>query len=158
MMLAAADISALRHTQDEPAALGRARHIERGSRRCEPIVKQLGSIIFAANDSSQRKVPMTSRFQLHGNMIPRTVKRMFDERSEDRLEAESQTAVLTIRGRNHIVTVLNLSRSGVMLRYSGDAHIGESVSVQLLDRGTISAQVRWLREGQMGVYFANPLD
>jgi hypothetical protein len=35
-----------------------------------------------------------------------------------------------------------------MLRYSGDAHIGESVSVQL-DRGTISAQVRWLREGQM---------
>jgi len=88
----------------------------------------------------------------------RTVKRMFDERSEDRLEAESQTAVLTIRGRNHIVTVLNLSRSGVMLRYSGDAHIGESVSVQLLDRGTISAQVRWLRDGRMGVYFANPLE
>ncbi|WP_294120920.1 PilZ domain-containing protein [Sphingomonas sp.] len=101
---------------------------------------------------------MSSRFHLHGGMIPRTVRRMFDERAEDRIESESQTAVLTIRGRNHIVTVLNLSSSGAMLRFSGDAHIGESVSVQLLDRGTISAQVRWLRDGQLGVYFANPLE
>src|SRR4030095_14017214 len=98
---------------------------------------------------------MSSRFHLHGGMIPRTVKRMLDERSEDRIEAESQTAVLTIRGRDPIVSVINLSRSGVMIRYSGPAHIGESVSVQLLDRGTTNAQVRWLREGQMGVYFVN---
>jgi hypothetical protein len=91
-------------------------------------------------------------------MIPRTVKRMFDERSEGRIEAESQTAVLTIRGRNHIVSVANLSPSGAMLRFSGAAHIGESVSLQLLDRGTINAQVRWLRDGRMGVYFAIPLE
>lgn len=101
---------------------------------------------------------MSSRFHLHGGMIPRTVKRMFDERSEERIEAESQTAVMTIRGRNHIVSIVNLSRSGVMLRYSGEAHIGENVHVQLLDRGTISAQVRWLRDGRMGIYFANPLE
>ena len=101
---------------------------------------------------------MSSRFQLHGGMIPRSVRRMFDERGEDRLDAESQTAVVTIRGRNHIVSVANLSSSGVMLRFSGDAHIGESVTVQLLDRGTINAQVRWLRDGRMGVYFANPLE
>jgi PilZ domain len=100
---------------------------------------------------------MSSRFQLHGGMIPRTVKRMFDERSEERIEGESHTAVLTVRGRNHIVPVLNLSHSGVMLRFAGDAHIGENVTVQLLDRGTISAQVRWLRDGRMGVYFASPL-
>ena len=101
---------------------------------------------------------MTSRFHLHGGMVPRTVKRMFDERAEARIEAESQTAVLTIRGRNHIVSVVNLSRSGVMLHFAGDAHIGESVSLQLLDRGTIAGQVRWLRDGRMGVYFATPLE
>jgi hypothetical protein len=101
---------------------------------------------------------MSSRFQLHGSMIPRTVKRVFDERSEERLEAESNTAVLSIRGRNHVVTLVNLSRSGAMLRFTGDAHIGESVSLQLLDRGTIAGQVRWLRDGRMGVYFATPLD
>ena len=101
---------------------------------------------------------MSSRFQLHGSMIPRTVKRMFDERSEERIEAESQTAILSIRGRNHIVGLANLSRSGAMLRFTGDAHIGESVSLQLLDRGTIDGQVRWLRDGRMGVYFVRPLE
>jgi hypothetical protein len=101
---------------------------------------------------------MSSRFQLHGSMIPRSVKRMFDERSEERLEADSQTAVLSLRGRNHIVGLVNLSSSGAMLRFTGDAHIGESVSLQLLDRGTIAGQVRWLRDGRMGVYFALPLE
>ena len=101
---------------------------------------------------------MSSRFQLHGSMIPRSVKRMFDERSEERLETESQTAILSLRGRNHIVGLVNLSRSGAMVRFTGDAHIGESVSLQLLDRGTIAGQVRWLRDGRMGVYFARPLE
>ena len=101
---------------------------------------------------------MSSRFQLHGNMIPRSVKRMFDERSEERIETESQTALLSIRGRNHIVGLVNLSRSGAMLRFTGDAHIGESVSLQMLDRGTIAGQVRWLRDGRMGVCFARPLE
>ena len=101
---------------------------------------------------------MSSRFQLHGSMIPRTVKRAFDQRSEQRIETESHTAVLSLRGRNHVVTLVNLSRSGAMLRYTGDAHIGESVSLQLLDRGTIAGQVRWLRDGRMGVYFATPLE
>jgi len=91
-------------------------------------------------------------------MIPRSVKRIFDERSEQRLDAESQTAILALRGRNHIVGLVNLSRSGAMLRFTGDAHIGESVSLQMLDRGTIDGQVRWLRDGRMGVYFARPLE
>jgi hypothetical protein len=101
---------------------------------------------------------MSSRFQLHGSMIPRTVRRMFDERSEERVESGSQTAILSLRGRNHIVALVNLSSSGVMLRFTGNAHIGESVTLQLLDRGTIDGQVRWLRDGRMGVSFAHPLE
>ena len=101
---------------------------------------------------------MSSRFQLNGNMIPRTVRRMFDERSEERLDTESQTALLSLRGRNHIVGLVNLSPSGAMIRFTGEAHIGEIVSLQLLDRGTIDGQVRWLRDGRMGVYFAQPLE
>lgn len=101
---------------------------------------------------------MTSRFQLHGNMIPRSVKRMFDERTEERLDADSQTVILSLRGRNHIVSLINLSKSGAMVRFTGEAHIGESVSLQMLDRGTIDGQVRWLRDGRMGVYFTRPLD
>jgi hypothetical protein len=101
---------------------------------------------------------MSSRFNLHGDMIPRAVKRMFDERAEDRIESASHTAALAFRGKNHIVTVLNLSRSGVMLRFAGEPHIGEGVSVQLLDRGSIAGQVRWYRDGRMGVSFDRPLE
>lgn len=101
---------------------------------------------------------MSSRFQLHGDMIPRSVKRMFDERAEERLESESSTVLLTLRNRGHVVTLVNLSRSGAMMRFAGDAHIGESVSLQLLDRGAIAGQVRWLRDGRMGVSFIQPLE
>ena len=101
---------------------------------------------------------MSSRFHLHGEMIPRAVKRVFDERAEDRLDAGSSTGVLSLRNRNHVVTLVNLSPSGAMIRFAGDAHIGESVSLQLLDRGAIGGQVRWLRDGRMGVSFTQPLE
>jgi hypothetical protein len=101
---------------------------------------------------------MSSRFHLHGDMIPRSVKRMFDERAEERLEAGSSTVLLTLRNRGHVVTLVNLSRSGAMIRFAGEAHIGESVSLQLLDRDVIAGQVRWLRDGRMGVSFAYPLE
>ena len=101
---------------------------------------------------------MSSRFQLHGDMIPRSVKRMFDERAEDRLESDSSTVLLTLRNRGHVVTLVNLSRSGAMMRFAGDAHIGENVSLQLLDRGSIAGQVRWLRDGRMGISFIQPLE
>lgn len=100
---------------------------------------------------------MSDRFQLDGAMIPRTVRRMFDERAEERLDAGSQTAVLALRGKSHVVQLVNLSRSGAMVRFAADAHIGESVTLQLLDRGTIAGQVRWLRDARMGIGFARPL-
>lgn len=101
---------------------------------------------------------MSARFHLHGDMVPRTVKRMFDERDEERLDAGSSTGVLSLRGRNHVVSLVNLSRSGAMIRFTGNAHIAENVSLQLLDRGAIAGQVRWLRDGRMGISFAQPLE
>ncbi len=101
---------------------------------------------------------MSARFHLHGGMVPRTVKRMFDERAEERLQTESRTGVLSLRNRNHVVTLVNLSRSGAMIRFGANAHIGENVSLQLLDRGAIAGQVRWMRDGRMGISFTVPLE
>lgn len=101
---------------------------------------------------------MSDRFQLHGAMIPRSVRRMFDERGEERLETGSQTGVVSLRGKNHVVQLVNLSRSGAMVRFAAESHIGESVTLQLLDRGTIDGQVRWLRDGRMGIGFVRPLE
>ena len=101
---------------------------------------------------------MSSRFQLHGDMIPRSVRRMFDERGEERVDAGSRSAVLVLRGRNHLVQLVNLSASGAMVRFASEAYIGETVSLQCLDHGAVAGQVRWLRDGRMGISFASPLE
>lgn len=99
---------------------------------------------------------MSARFSLNGDMIPRTVKRMFDQRSEQRRQPGTHGGVLSLRGRNHLIQLVNLSSSGAMVRFTGEAYIGETVSLQLLDRERIDGQVRWLRDGRMGVLFDQP--
>ena len=101
---------------------------------------------------------MGAKFSLDGGMIPRTVKRMFDERCEDRIEADSQTAVLEHRGRRHVVHIVNLSSSGAMVIYPVMPHIGEEVSLQLLGRDAIQGHVKWVRDGRIGVHFADALE
>lgn len=99
-----------------------------------------------------------AKFQLHGGMIPRTVRRIFDQRSEERIEMGEEAAVLTLRGRSHVVEIVNVSRSGAMIAFNGTPHIGESVSLQMLDRGVIQGQVRWVRDGRIGISFARALE
>lgn len=91
---------------------------------------------------------------LNGSMIPRSVRRMFDERAEPREEAVSQTALLELRGRKHVVRLLNLSPSGAMVAFQSTPHIGEAVALHLSDRGRVCAQVCWVRDGRIGVNFA----
>ena len=102
---------------------------------------------------------MAARFSLDGGMIPRTVKRMFDERSEERVDAaESMTAVMTWRDRRHVVRLLNTSSSGAMVIFASVPHIGEQVTLQLVDRAPLPARVRWVRDGRIGVNFDDPLE
>ena len=101
---------------------------------------------------------MAGAFNLDGSMIPRTEQRTVDERSEPRHPATSSTAVLEFRGRKHVVRLINTSRSGAMVIFSLVPHIGEQVSLQLLDRGQVSARVRWVRDGRVGISFDGQLD
>ena len=97
---------------------------------------------------------MASGFFLDGAMIPRSAQRTVDERAEARRPAESGTAVLEFRGRNHVVRLSNLSGSGAMVIFSYVPNIGEKLRLQLLDRGQVSAQVRWVKDGRIGLSFA----
>lgn len=103
---------------------------------------------------------MPGKFGLDGGMIPRSVRRMFDERDEPRFDVEGdlQTAVLTHRGNNHVVRVGNISSSGAMVVYADVPHIGEAVTLQLLDHGAVAGHVRWVRDGRVGINFAAPLE
>ena len=103
---------------------------------------------------------MPGKFGLDGGMIPRNVRRMFDQREEPRfdIEGELQTAVLIHGGRNHVVRVANISSSGAMVVYPDIPHIGETVTLQLLDHGAVAGHVRWVRDGRVGINFVTPLD
>ena len=85
---------------------------------------------------------MASDFTLDGGMIPRSAARLIDERDEFRHAAISSTAVLELHGRKHVVRLVNISPSGAMVDLPPcAAHRRDVLTLQLLDRGPVSAQV-----------------
>jgi hypothetical protein len=99
---------------------------------------------------------VASSFFLTGGMIPRTQQRSIDERQEPRHPALSSTAVMEFRGRKHVVRLINVSGSGAMVVFPHVPNIGERLPLQLLDRGFVTAQVRWVKDGRIGLSFAFP--
>ena len=100
---------------------------------------------------------MRGKFSLDGAMIPRTVKRLIDERGEERFSPGQVTAAMEFRGRKHLVRLVNTSPSGAMVIFPLVPHIGERLTLQLLDRGQIDAKVRWVRDGRIGISFEGEL-
>ncbi len=86
------------------------------------------------------------------------LRRLIDQRNEKREDSGSQTAVLMHQGNCHVVGLVNLSTSGAMIRFRGELVEGDAVQLQLLDHGVVTGQVRWIRDGRVGVGFAAPLD
>jgi PilZ domain-containing protein len=99
---------------------------------------------------------VASGFFLDGGMIPRTATRTIDERCETRHAAVSGTAVLDFRGRKHVVRLINISSSGAMVIFPHTPNIGERLALQLLDQGLVSSQVRWVKDGRIGLSFSRP--
>ena len=86
------------------------------------------------------------------------LRRLLDERAEERTTPGSQTAVLNHRGRRHVVRVVNISKLGAMVAFNGELSDGEEVELQLLDHGSVAGQVRWIGEGRAGIHFTSPLE
>ena len=101
---------------------------------------------------------MASGYFLDGGMIPRSEKRSIDERSEVRRASVSSTGVLEFRGRKHVVRLVNVSSSGAMVIFPHTPNIGEKLPLQLLDQGLVTAQVRWVKDGRIGLSFSSPLE
>lgn len=91
-----------------------------------------------------------------GGWISRVWRRLFDEREEPRADG-GQTAVLTHGGREHVVRVSNISASGAMVDFAESAKVGDAVTLRLLDHGAVAGQVRWVRDGHVGINFVDPL-
>jgi hypothetical protein len=58
-----------------------------------------------------------------------------------------------MRGRKHVVRLVNQSDSGVMVILSLIPHIGETIRLQLMGREFAEGRVCWVRDGRIGVTF-----
>ena len=92
---------------------------------------------------------------LGDKLIPRRVRRMFDQREEERRPV-AVTAELRWRGARAPVILDNVSASGAMLTWDGAPSVGEAVEL-CLSGNVRAARVRWVRDGRVGIYFANSL-
>lgn len=95
---------------------------------------------------------MNEGLRLDGMMIPRRVKRMFDQRGEARLTTPA-SAQLDWRGCPYDVHLANISVSGAMIEWSHIPHIGEQVILTLPGEAPSPAQVQWVRDGRIGLHF-----
>jgi hypothetical protein len=96
---------------------------------------------------------MATRFSLMGDMIPRSVRRSFEQRSEPRIEPDSDHAVFEYRGRRHRVHLVNISVSGAMIEFETTPHIGERVALEVLGAPRLEGFVRWAKGGRLGLNF-----
>ena len=94
---------------------------------------------------------------LAGDLIPRTQPRIADQRSEDRLDDIVDRAIVTFRGQDHLVPVVNISARGTMVECDILPRIGEAVIVQFENCTKIHGFVRWVREGKLGINFGHEI-
>ena len=86
--------------------------------------------------------------------IGRRDTRSTHQRNEDRYVLSGTKAVAKIDEDKHDVEILNLSSNGVMIAHDGAPEIGQRISIAFDDCAPISAEIRWIRAGRIGMEFA----
>lgn len=74
------------------------------------------------------------------------------------MATSSHTAALCHDGRRRLVRLVNLSRTGAMIRNCDNIAVGDRVTLQMIDHGEVEAEVRWAEDGRAGLHFARPLE
>jgi hypothetical protein len=82
-----------------------------------------------------------------------TQARHVDPRSEPRYQGLVESAVLTFRGAEYHVPVINISTRGTQIESDILPRLGESVLIRFDGCSPIYAFVRWTREGKLGLNF-----
>jgi hypothetical protein len=82
-----------------------------------------------------------------------TQARHVDPRSEPRYQGLVESAVLTFRGAEYPVPVVNISSRGTQVESDILPRLGESVLIRFDGCSPIYAFVRWNREGRLGLNF-----
>jgi PilZ domain-containing protein len=76
-----------------------------------------------------------------------------EQRSQPRFESLIERAILSFRGADYPVPVVNISSRGTMIESDLLPRLGESVMIRFEGCSPIYAFVRWSREGKLGLNF-----
>jgi len=97
------------------------------------------------------------KLSLDGDIIPRTQPRTADQRTEERRTDVSERAMISFRGQDYLVPVLNISSRGTMIEADILPRIGEAVVIQFENCTRIHGFVRWVRGGRLGLNFGHEI-
>jgi hypothetical protein len=82
-----------------------------------------------------------------------TQARHVDPRSEPRYQGLVENAVLSFRGADYVVPVIDISSRGTQIESDIAPRLGESVLIRFEGCSPIYAFVRWSRDGRHGLNF-----
>jgi hypothetical protein len=94
---------------------------------------------------------LAERFSFEG--IRRGPPPIVEQRSEARHEGVVDSSTLIFRGAAYTVPVVNISSRGTMIESALEPRLGESVVIRFDGCSPISAFVRWVRDGRIGLNF-----
>jgi hypothetical protein len=80
-----------------------------------------------------------------------------EQRSEIRQAPADARAVLTFRGVDYDVPVLDISSRGTRVESDIAPRLGENVLVRFQDCSRVHGFVRWVRDGRLGINFGHEI-
>lgn len=92
---------------------------------------------------------------LHAVAVPRAEARRSNHRDGDRHRLDGEQAVVRLRGRKHVVELVNLSRGGAMIECGFKAKLWDRLDLVLGTSGAVECVVRWVRGTRLGLEFAH---
>jgi hypothetical protein len=87
--------------------------------------------------------------------VRREEARTVDQRAEERFRDRVANSTIRFRGDDLEVAVINVSSRGAMIESDIAPRIGEGIEIRFSAQTRTSCRVRWLREGRIGLEFAD---
>ena len=91
---------------------------------------------------------------LNAIRIKREEARVTNQRLEDRHRGLVEQCGIVFRRKKMSVPVINVSSRGAMIVSDIEPRIGEKIDIQFTDQAKTRCVVRWVREGRIGLEFA----
>lgn len=81
----------------------------------------------------------------------------WEQRSEPRYRDVIESAVITFRGQDYMVPVIDISSRGTQIEADIQPRMGESLTIRFENCSRMHGFVRWSREGRLGIRFGHEI-